>query len=368
VSATDGDRLVSSVARRIRVIGWTAGVIAGALAFAAIGFLIPVFYDAAERDELFWENLPLVAAAILIGGIAIHLLMSRELSASLGWVREGREPNEREHRRTLALAGRLVVIMACVWALGTIVLSAWNIHNSLGFAAVVLSVGWFSGEAYAGILYLLYKRELRPLTALALMARESERSVAPGIRNRLLFAWSLGTGVPILGVLIVGVVGVTKSGVETEYVAGACVFLGCLAVVVGLLATVFSARAIADPVVSVREALDRVAEGDLEAAVPIDDSSEVGQLQAGFNRMAEGLRERSGSATCSAVRSAGRWRGRRCARAPAWAGRSGRSARSSSISRARPRWPWQCRRPRWCGSSTASSASSSRRSSPRAGW
>ena len=41
-----------------------------------------------------------------------------------------------------------------------------------------------------------------------------------------------------------------------------------------------------------REAVDRIAAGDLDVSVPIDDSSEVGRLQAGFNRMAEGLRER----------------------------------------------------------------------------
>jgi adenylate cyclase len=36
----------------------------------------------------------------------------------------------------------------------------------------------------------------------------------------------------------------------------------------------------------------RVEEGELDVAVPVDDGSEVGLLQAGFNRMAEGLRER----------------------------------------------------------------------------
>ena len=97
---------------------------------------------------------------------------------------------------------------------------------------------------------------------------------------------------PILGVLVVGVVGVTKPDVDAEYVAGASVFLGSVAVAVGLFATLVSARAIADPVISVRKALDRVAEGDFGAQVPINDSSEVGVLQAGFNRMAEGLRER----------------------------------------------------------------------------
>jgi class 3 adenylate cyclase len=53
----------------------------------------------------------------------------------------------------------------------------------------------------------------------------------------------------------------------------------------------FSRRAVADPVRSVREGLSRIERGDLQAAVPVYDASELGGLQAGFNHMAAGLRE-----------------------------------------------------------------------------
>src|SRR5207248_2052417 len=42
----------------------------------------------------------------------------------------------------------------------------------------------------------------------------------------------------------------------------------------------------------VREGMRRVASGDLGAEVPVDDDGELGLLQAGFNHMASGLRER----------------------------------------------------------------------------
>jgi adenylate cyclase len=42
----------------------------------------------------------------------------------------------------------------------------------------------------------------------------------------------------------------------------------------------------------VQEAMASVQRGDFEARVHVDDASEVGQLQAGFNRMATGLAER----------------------------------------------------------------------------
>ena len=61
---------------------------------------------------------------------------------------------------------------------------------------------------------------------------------------------------------------------------------------VGLYATLLSARAVADPVIALRKGVEEVQEGDLEAEVVVYDGSEIGQLQAGFNRMVAGLRER----------------------------------------------------------------------------
>ena len=304
----EGSRLVEAVSRRVVLNGLVATMAGVVVVFVAIGFLIPIFYDPAERGDLFWENLPYALAVIVIGSAATPLVTRREVSSTLAWVREGREPDEREHRLTLNIASRLALVDVSLWWLGGLLFGLLNLHHSLGFAAVVTSAVWLGGETTSAILYLLYERALRPVTSLALMAREPERqrgdskvvtrlagkfgSFAPGIRTRLLFSWSLGTGVPILGTVVVGIVGLTKSGVESEYVAAACVFLGSVAAVVGLLATLFAARAIADPVISVRRALDRVADGDFETQVQIDDASEVGLLQAGFNRMAEGLRER----------------------------------------------------------------------------
>ena len=131
------------------------------------------------------------------------------------------------------------------------------------------------------------------MTALALAERLPERTVGPGVRGRLLFAWALGTGVPLLGIVVVGTVRTDEDrgrDASTSPPRGSTSARSRIAV--GLAATLFAARAIADPVTSVRTALERVEEGDLEAEVRVEDGSEVGLLQAGFNRMAAGLRER----------------------------------------------------------------------------
>jgi adenylate cyclase len=289
----DGSRLVSDVGRRLFWLGWAANA-AGAFAlFNLIGFLIPIFIDPSERTELGLLNAPFVVAYALISGIVVSKLSRRHLRQTLAWIAEGREPDEREHRMTLRLAVHGVGLVALGWLVAGVLFSAMNaVAHSWGFAAVVGATIWLGGETTCALIYLVSERILRPVTARALAVGVPPGAVAPGVRSRLAMAWSLGTGVPLIGIIVVGVVGLTKSSVETEYVAAAALFLGLIAAAVGLLATMFAAKAIADPVTSVRSGLERVKRGSLDAHVEVDDASEVGLLQGGFNEMAEGLRER----------------------------------------------------------------------------
>jgi adenylate cyclase len=101
--------------------------------------------------------------------------------------------------------------------------------------------------------------------------------------------WVLGSGVPMLGVLLVAV---DPVGFPRARFALTVAILSGIALVVGLLAQVFSATSVADPLTEVRTALGKVAEGDLDVSVRVYDGSEIGLLQTGVNRMAEGLRER----------------------------------------------------------------------------
>jgi adenylate cyclase len=113
-----------------------------------------------------------------------------------------------------------------------------------------------------------------------------------GVSARLMVAWTLATGVPVLGIGAVAVVQMANGGQHSVRAAAASAFLAVLALCVGLLAIVLAARSVADPLASVRRAVSRVESGDYDARVDVDDGSEVGLLQSGFNRMAAGLAER----------------------------------------------------------------------------
>jgi adenylate cyclase len=285
--------LVRDVQIRLSWLRWVAGAAGSVVVFNSIGFLIPIFSDADERTRLAVLNAPLVVVYLIAYGTLVRRHNNRHLASTLAWVTDEREPDEREHRRTLALAKYGVKLVASGWVVGAILFFTLNaILHSLEFATLVGITTLLGGGTTCALVYLASERILRPVTALALGARRTERNVAPSVRGRLGMAWVLGTGVPLLGVLVVAVVGVTKSGIDTPYVSAAVLFLAVVALAIGLLATLFAAKAISDPVTSVREGVEQIERGDLDAHVLVDDGSEVGLLQAGFNRMAEGLRER----------------------------------------------------------------------------
>ena len=133
---------------------------------------------------------------------------------------------------------------------------------------------------------------MRAATARALAAGPPRRPYVPGMIARSLLAWALGAGVPLLGMLLIGVYALVDDEVSRDQLSIVILGLGGCALIVGLLMSIVAARAAADPVMSVRDAVASVEQGDLDVEVPVYDATEVGLLQAGFNRMVEGLRER----------------------------------------------------------------------------
>jgi adenylate cyclase len=140
--------------------------------------------------------------------------------------------------------------------------------------------------------YLLAERIARPVMARALASGVPERPVMPGVTTRALLAWALGTAVPLIGLLLVALASITDRPVsERELAITAFGFVG-LSLAAGLLVTWQAARAVSAPVLAVRGALKRVEAGDFDEELQVFDGSELGLLQAGFNQMEAGLRER----------------------------------------------------------------------------
>ena len=266
--------------------------IAGTVVVFALAALVLPGLDSGDEATVRAVNAAVAAAYLLLAvlaGFTFGLRYARPVEA---WLCAEREPTAAEQRR--ALRGPLVVfaLQAVLWGAAALVFGGLNLLFDPEVALRVALVVALGGMTTSAITYLLSERVLRPVAIRALAAGTPAQTAAPGVAIRFLLAWSLGTAVPIVGLVLIGVAALADEDASPSELALTMVALGGVALLVGLLAVLVTARAVGGPVRSVREALRRVEEGDLEVEVPVDDGSELGRLQAGVNRMVSGLRER----------------------------------------------------------------------------
>jgi adenylate cyclase len=209
------------------------------------------------------------------------------------WLSEDRAPSPVERRLALGLPFRFVLVSGVFWTIAAILFTLLNASSSGWSVIVVGGAILLGGKTTCAVGYLLIERISRPVVTRALAGGPPPQSrCGPGVRGRLLMAWSLGTGVALLGIVMVAIAGLADTDEDPALLAATVGFIATIGFAVGLLAMAVASRSIADPIRAVREGMARVEEGELNVSVPVDDGSEVGLLEAGFNRMAAGLRER----------------------------------------------------------------------------
>ena len=198
----------------------------------------------------------------------------------------------REHRMVLYGPLRLVTVQAVLWAVATAVFATLNAQFSLRLAISVAETVMLGGITTCALSYLLTERILRRTAARVLAEQPPRRRVLPGVVVRSLLFWSLGTALPVVGLMLAAVSALVYGDVPAPRLAVIVLSIGGTALGIGLLVTVGAARAVADPVNAVRRAMRKVERGELDANVPVYDGTELGQLQSGFNTMVAGLQER----------------------------------------------------------------------------
>jgi adenylate cyclase len=110
-----------------------------------------------------------------------------------------------------------------------------------------------------------------------------------GMLPRLALAWLAAAGLPLttIALFLAG-----TNTIERARSAPMIWYTSFVGLAAGIAITIFSARAIADPIRRVYAALREVGEGNLDAGLSVDETGELGLLQSGFNQMVAGLRER----------------------------------------------------------------------------
>ncbi|MEV7395989.1 adenylate/guanylate cyclase domain-containing protein [Aeromicrobium sp. NPDC092404] len=229
-----------------------------------------------------------VLAAVVIGASTVTVSALR----AMRWALEEREPTDDERRTALRLPLRLTLIQSQLWFGGVIVFGVLAlVVQPEGALSAFFAVG-IAGVVVSAIAYLLTEFALRPVAARALAGRSSTDRLGAGVQRRMIVFWSLGTGAPVLGLVVAAVVALTIEEASVTRLAFVVAGLAAVVLVFGLMVTVLNARAVVGPIKAVQGALTKVGEGDFDVEVRVDDGTELGLLQAGFNEMVTGLRER----------------------------------------------------------------------------
>jgi adenylate cyclase len=268
-----------------------ANLIGAAIVFAIANWVFP-YPEVDDPGTARVANLIALGAFFLVVTPLGIRWGGRRLADGRAWLEEERAPTAAERRIVLRGPRRLVTVHLAIWSLAVVVFGVLNSVFSLELAQRVAITVALGGLTTCAFVYLLAERQLRPTAARALASGVDQDRLAPGVKARAVLAWALGTAVPMLGLMLVALSTLTEEDFYRDELAVVVLSLGGVALAVGLYLSLLSARAVADPVNSLRTAAQEVQDGELDIEVPVYDGSEIGQLQAGFNSMVAGLRER----------------------------------------------------------------------------
>jgi adenylate cyclase len=245
-----------------------------------------------DQSAVIFRNL--VAAAVY-GVLAASYATWRVLRLQRpgrAWLREARAPTRAELRTFLRAPLHLAAVVAMAWVLGAVIFGVWNATVTADLGVRVGLTTLLAGLTTTSVSYLLAERLVRPVARRAMARTTLERAALPGVMARLSLTWLLVSGVPLLGVLAVAISSLAIEPYTAERLAVTTLVLAGTALLLGLATVLLAARSVSRPIADLRRAMAATASGDLDAEVAIDDGSELGLLQSGFNEMVAGLRER----------------------------------------------------------------------------
>ncbi|MDD7967364.1 adenylate/guanylate cyclase domain-containing protein [Actinomycetospora lemnae] len=290
-----GLRLVTRVALALVVV--TPNIVGAGVVLVVAAWVLPLGELVEDDPGALMRNLvafgAYLLAAVVVGSIWGHLRMRVPRAPGPG-ADDAAVRRHRKRVRRVVLRGplRLATVQTVLWIAALVLFVLLNVFSSprLGLS-VGITVG-LGGVATVAVTYRLVERVLRREVARVLNDKPPAGRVLPGVALRSVGSWALGTAVPLVGVLLAAAASLAFGGYTTERLALVVLVLGGVALVVGFLVTVLTAASTAAPVLAVRRAQRRVEDGDYDAEVPVFDTTELGLLQAGFNTMVSGLRER----------------------------------------------------------------------------
>jgi adenylate cyclase len=269
-----------------------ANITGALIVFVFLGGVVPVPSEVAYDWDLARRNLGLFVPFVIAVSITANVFGPRIGEPVRAWFAAGRDPDPRERSITLRQPLYVLRLTGGIWAGGLVLFTAFNAFESLRLATLIALTVALGGLISAALAYLLDERIEREIIAAALVAEVPAEPEGPGVEARVMLGWALGGGIPLLGAMLLALAVLLGADVSPERFAGTVLFIGTFGLAFGLVLMRMAARSVAGPVESTRSAQRQVEAGDLDAGLSVYDGSEIGLMQAGFNRMVAGLRER----------------------------------------------------------------------------
>jgi adenylate cyclase len=268
-----------------------AGCIVNTLSVTMLAVYMTVVFPPPDDATILSRSGTLAATALytLIAGLTFYRNAQPEFRRMRRWMGEGRSPTAEERRGVMRLPVLFARMTLVRWLIAVPLFAVPDLFASHEFALEEAVTTLLAGISTSAAVYLTSEWQLRPAFALALDRSAPPEARSLGIGPRLLLTWVLCSGVPIL---MVALIPVGRHVTDPKDLIAPIWFAAGAAMGAGFVATKLATAAVARPVRQLRRAIDAVTEGDLDVSVPVDDGSEIGRLQAGFNGMVAGLRER----------------------------------------------------------------------------
>jgi adenylate cyclase len=278
--------------RRMRVGLSAANVIGALTVFVFLQFLVPIPAKVQHEASFVPLNASLFVLVGAVATVVANIWGPRSAAEERRWFLSGQQPDQSQRERALRQPLVQMKLDAVLWLSAGTVFVIVNAFESITIAvqaAVGITLG---GLASCALTYLLTERFTREVTATALAGGAPEQPVGPSVGDRMLVAWGLAAAIPLLGGALLGISVLAVGHWSASRVAVSLLVVSGIGLALGFRAMRIAGRSVVEPIEVVREALGRVQRGDLAAEIPVYDGSEVGLLQAGFNQMTAGLRDR----------------------------------------------------------------------------
>ncbi|OZC79165.1 hypothetical protein CH251_02330 [Rhodococcus sp. 06-462-5] len=292
-----GDTSESPRRRRIRIqlLLTVFLVLSNLIGAVIVGVLISVVVpgpDVLDMDRYWWVNFIVVPVYVFLAFVVGVVWGTTSALSSLRWGIEDRRPTRSEQVATLAMPWRLTRIQIALWIGALILLTTIDgIIDPQAIPKVAFTIA-AGGTVVCAFSYLLSEFALRPIAARALEAGDPRRIRIAGVMGRSILSWLLGTGVPVSGLMMIAVFRFLRPETSANQLAVSILALGGITIVFGFALTVLGGFATTSPINNVRAGMAEVEKGNMDVRLAVYDGTELGELQSGFNRMADGVRDR----------------------------------------------------------------------------